>query len=162
MLALLATRGCNFTKRNRNKETAYHIAVKQEDELMLKQLFELSSAAEWPRDLWQLPDITPDIDLVLQQFGTRTSSQGGPTNPVKSTSIHSPCATDPKLLEEITALICEQNFNEAAHLVKQLPKQERIALFKSVQGGALLQVIFATYMILMPFLLKKKAKFKKN
>jgi ankyrin repeat protein len=149
LLNLLKDSGCNFALPNKRKETAFHIAVMQEDVQGLKHLFKLTTPSEWPHDLWKIPNdrLTSSIIKVLDRFKKRLPVLSTLLSEAETKENTQPIETFTEIsslkIQDISALetlIKEEAFDEAAELLEQNPAL--INAFKSSQGGELLKLIF--------------------
>jgi ankyrin repeat protein len=140
MVELLATRGCNFSARNQNEETAFHIAIQQDDTDMLKRLFKLTGPSDWPADLWQLSKQKPNstISALLEKYGKGVVKTAAPEVVLNTKKPLHMVNTD--VFEAVSTFIEDNAFEEAVEYLEHNPK--RLAVFKSPQGGKLLGDIF--------------------
>lgn len=156
ILPMLKESGCFFAKANVKKQTAYHLAVLQEDADLLKRLFKLSHPREWPRDLWSMnnPKPTTAIAKVLTKYEIRLPKNAKPGLTASSSTTDAekkPSTTllpnpllsknDRKVMKKFKQCLQRLQFDKALSLFKK----EKILreLFKSPKGGSLLQHIFA-------------------
>lgn len=140
--------GAKSTLRNHANQTAFHIAIAQEDNALLKQLFKLTDPKEWPLDIWTNIPPAPShpIHNTLVRFKKQLPSQTIPVlakQDKTNRSLPSLLMTA-ELSEGLTALkqlFNEDEFDEALALLEEKP--ELIQLFESEQGGDLLLTLFA-------------------
>jgi len=142
----LLSQGCLPQTRNHAGDTAFHIAVKQQDADMLKRLFKLSRPGDWPADLWDLPakKRAPGLMRVLQKYQKRlplqskTSKQAdAPAQQLNNTPLLTPATREQ--LATLNDHIVYQDFAAATVLLRE--SRDLPGLFQSAMGGKLLQQI---------------------
>ena len=146
VLELLMSRGCDIKVRNKTNQTAFHIALLQEDNYLLKRLFKLSHkhSNEWPEDLWTIKT-TSALTKVLERYQAYSLK----TNQLKPQSSQQDKAILPEIildedlkfgLKKLKRLFKEANYEEATNLLEEYPHWH--ILFKSQQGAGLLLKLF--------------------
>lgn len=143
VLKLLLTRGSNLNARNLANQTAFHIALSQDDNYLLKKLFKLTKPSDWPMDLWQSNSVKSNSEIAktLKKYAKRLPNTGVnlPVNiPQKSLDSFEGNKQD---LGELEEYINNGEFSEAIDLLKTKPAL--VTIFKTKQGGVLFQKIFA-------------------
>ncbi|KTD32259.1 Ankyrin repeat protein [Legionella nautarum] len=148
LVELLLSRGSDVFLRNTNKQTAFHIAVNQEDDYLLKGLFKLTRPSEWPHDLWLIDKPSRAVTKVLEKYRKRlpVPSQSKDMLATVTADLAYEVATlqpfvEPKRIEILKELFEEEAFDEAADLLEE--NTDLLNAFKSSSGGTLLQAIFA-------------------
>ncbi|RAP36170.1 hypothetical protein B1207_08425 [Legionella quinlivanii] len=152
ILPLLKERACQFASVNSRQQTAFHLAVKQDDAALLKRLFKLSLPSEWPRDLFLLEEVSADIRKLLSKYEKRQSpsreaakSKGAPVQPSPAPSKPLPTPVldkkGRKVIKKFKLHLQKLQFDKALSLFNK----EKILLtaFKSTKGASLLQHLIA-------------------
>lgn len=148
---LLAQRGCQFNKMNSHNQTAFHLAVAQNDADLLKRLFKLCPPIDWPRDLWALANIATGSDIlkVLQKFAKQIHAEKlslslVSDDPVIHSTTLPPCPllTEPQkaLLDTLKRNIDQGQFEKVLNMLKR--HSILLDLFKTTKGASLFQHIF--------------------
>lgn len=154
-LSLLADRGCQFSKRNQHQQSAFHLAVIQDDADLLKRLLRLSHPNHWPRDLWEANTRSVDskIAKLLIKYEKRLPALTGGVSAKTSQPTLNASKSQAKLPpspllseEQKAALKALQNALDQSQFDKAMIMLQRRAfllhIFKTDQGGALFKRIF--------------------
>ena len=142
IVELLIEFGADSTRKNKAGQTVYHIAIGQQDKDLLISLFELTSSADWPQDLFdnqQYPSSLP-IQAVLTQYRAKMVwATEKPKTVVLSTAPELKMPTK-EAQKQLLQLLEDAEFEEAALFLEQ--NKLLWNLFKTDQGGTLVQLIF--------------------
>ena len=142
IVELLIEFGADPTRQNKAEQTVYHIAIGQQDKDLLIRLFELTSPADWPQDLFDNQQYPPSlaIQAVLTQYRIKMVLATE-----KPKAVVAPTRPELKLpnkeaQKQLLQLLEDAEFEEAALLLEQ--NKLLWNLFKTDQGGTLVQLIF--------------------
>lgn len=149
VIELLLSFGCDLRIRNNDGQSAFHIAVAQEDNWLLKRLLKITPPNEWPADLWQRSTVTTTeaITKTLAIYHKRLPKEAK-INTFNSEKKHvnnelpTLIMTDLLLngLKKLTAFFEDANYEEAVDYLEENPNL--LLLFKSQQGAYLIKTLF--------------------
>jgi ankyrin repeat protein len=142
--------GCDIQLRNNDGQTAFHIAVAQEDNWLLKRLLKLTKPSEWTADLWQPSAIKPTtaIAKTLAFYRKRLPAEAKtdfavPVNQQISTELPTLIMTEALTegLQKLEYFFEEANYEEAIDYLEE--NSNLLVLFKSRQGAHLFKTLFS-------------------
>ena len=141
VIELLLESGSDITLSNHASQTAFHIAIVQNDHYLLKRLFKLTKPSEWPKQL-QLDGIKREapIEKLLQRYAVRTGNRTEQVVNAASPVFYQGLLPQDKV-EELALLLKQSNFVGASDLLEECP--DVINAFKTEEGGAFLRLVFA-------------------
>lgn len=143
MVEFLIKRDSSLILRNLANETVFHLAIKYEDERILKRLFKLSTPKEWPHDIWQNNDTSSPaaIKKILNQFQRRKIVLNESVNKKTITTVsHELLSISLEEKEKLLLHINRQSFEEAIQLLEK--SSSLMKLWQTNHGGDYIQKIF--------------------